>query len=339
MKPINPGNHPQKSLNECNTVSPLQTPRNIDGVERQCAADLKEQVEKSQKHISGEQESWFVQAASNQKVGLGSHANCDPMQSGHIVNDINNKDKRHIFRYAKGLRGSDEAMTDLFSDIVVIDEDGKVHPIPIVYASQERAVAWMLQENTRKDNSLVVDRLRLPALAINNSGMSFNQNRYLHHQAINWLRESPTTEYPRGRPGFYENNENRKRGTVFGVAKGIPIDMTYTLYAWTKYIEDMNQMVEQIVLKFSPIAYINVRGVTWESIVKLDSIANNLEIEPGDGKPRFIKFQFNFTVETYIPQPIRREKAVLNTKVDFFNSTNEEEITEVIARIEEGVED
>ena len=101
----------------------------------------------------------------------------------------------------------------------------------------------------------------------------------------------------------------------------------------------MNQILEQILLKFSPIAYISVRGVQWETIVKLDSIANNLEVEPGDQNLRVVKFQFNLTAQTYIPQPIVRRKAVLKTSVDVHNSLNEEEINEVLARIEETIEE
>ena len=50
----------------------------------------------------------------------------------------------------------------------------------------------------------------------------------------------------------------------------------------------MNQILEQILLKFSPIAYIRVRGVPWETGVKLDSIANNLDVEPGDQNIRVV---------------------------------------------------
>ena len=126
---------------------------------------------------------------------------------------------------------------------------------------------------------------------------------------------------------------------MFGTARGIPIDVGFTLYAWTLYIEDMNQIIEQLLLKFSPIAYIKVRGVPWETGVKLDSIANNLDVEPGDQNIRVVKYQFNLTAETYIPQPITRRKAVLKTKTNIFNSTKQEEITEVFNRLEDAVEE
>lgn len=251
---------------------------------------------------------------------------CDPMQTGQIVNDP--KKFNTIYRYSKALRGADEAVMDLFRDLVVIDEDGKAHPVPIIWGTQERAVAAIVQDNVRKDNSLVVDRIKLPMLAISSTDYQFNQSRYVYHRAIDYLRG------PNGKPGF-TYSEKYEKDTILGVAKGLPIDISYTLYAWTLYVEDMNQILEQIILKFSPVAYIKVRGVTWEVQVKLDSIANNLETEPGDQAIRVVKFMFNLTAETYIPQPIVRKKSILDTKVEVTNmqddlySTIEETVKEI----------
>jgi hypothetical protein len=100
----------------------------------------------------------------------------------------------------------------------------------------------------------------------------------------------------------------------------------------------MNQILEQVLLKFSPVAYIRIQGVhNWETIVKLDSIANNLDTEPGDQQVRTVKYQFGMTAETFIPQPIVRKKAVLEQKIDLVDNVSDEEITEVISRLESAV--
>jgi|SaaInlV_100m_DNA_2_1039680.scaffolds.fasta_scaffold01617_4 hypothetical protein len=326
-KIINSGNQNQKSLNECNE-KPIKQASILNDVPPEYCADEHDRSINDRTDVS------WLEDASNKKTGIGESANCDPMQSGNIVNDLDNPDRNTIVRYAKGLRGADEAVKQLFEDIVVIDEDGKSHPVPIIWASQERAVAAMMQDNVRKDNSLVVDRIKLPMLAIYSSDLQFNQDRYTYHKALDWMRRYR----PDRKPGF-TTNEKHERDTVFGTARGIPIDVGFTLYAWTLYIEDMNQIIEQLLLKFSPIAYIKVRGVPWETGVKLDSIANNLDVEPGDQNIRVVKYQFNLTAETYIPQPITRRKAVLKTKTNIFNSTKQEEITEVFNRLEDAVEE
>ena len=176
----------------------------------------------------------------------------------------------------------------------------------------------------------MVDRIRLPILAISATEYSIDTNRYTYHRAIHYLRDMA------GKPSFTAS-ERFEKDTVFGVTRGLPLNIGYTLYAWTMQVEDMNQILEQIVNKFSPIAYIKIRGILWEVTVKLDSIANNLETQPGESALRVVKFQFGMTAETYVGQPIVKNKAVLKTKVDFVNSLNEAEITEVIKRLEESV--
>lgn len=328
MKPIGPNpNGYEKSLNPCPDQSPLYRSENIDPPPGFCDSPPDNQ---NNEYITPPSD-WFDDVL-DKKVGLGSANNSDAMQAGHIVNDVENPNPNTIYRYAKSIRATDEAVMDLFRDIVVIDDDGKAHQVPIIWATQERAVAALVQQNVRKDETLVVDRVRLPMLAISSTAYDVDPARYTYHKAVHYIRDLT------GKPAFTAS-EKYERDTVFGVTRGIPLNVGYTMYAWTMHLEDMNQILEQIVTKFSPIAYISVRGVLWEVSVKLDSIANNLETEPGDQALRIIKFQFGMTAETYVGQPIVRNKAVLKTKVDFVNSLNDAEISEVIKRLEETVEE
>lgn len=301
-------NHQQKSLNECNEKGFQETEQKSVPTDY-CGSN-------------------GVDFLPNE---LGKANLCDPIQTGQIINEPKRFDT--IYRYSRALRGTDTAVMDLFRNLVVIDEDGKAHNVPIMWGTQEKAVAAIVQDNVRKDNSLVVDRIRLPMLAISSSDYQFNQSRYIYHRAIDYLR-SESTNF---KPG-YTYNEKYEKDTIFGVAKGLPVDVTYTLYAWTLYVEDMNQILEQIILKFSPVAYIKVRGINWETQVKLDSIANNLDYEPGDQAIRVVKFMFNLTAETYIPQPIVRKKSILSTKVDITNNKENEDL-EIVNSIEETVKE
>jgi hypothetical protein len=316
-----------KNLNQCDDKSPELTSRIDDKTTGYCADDGKESL----KRTAGKPDLGWLEDVSNKKTGLGFAENCDPAQTGQIINDGEND--HTLYRYSKALRGCDEAILDMFRNVVAIDEDGKAHPIPIIWATQEKAVAAVMQDNVRKDNSLVVDRIKLPMMAVNSSDMVFNQDRYIYHKATDYMRGMRTD----GKPGF-TTSEKYERDTVFGVSRGLPVDVSYTLYIWTLYVEDMNQIVEQILLKFSPIAYIKVRGVQWEVGVKLDSIANNIDVEPGDQNVRVIKYQFNLTAETFIPQPIKRNKAVLKTRVEVVNSTDPDKVTDVLSRLLEAVE-
>jgi hypothetical protein len=324
---IDSGNHPEKKLHDCNDNSPIQSNPITDSIPNQC------NPEPSLKSSNDASFGW-LEEASNKKYGLGHDATCDPIQTGQIVEDIKKPSRDAVYRYSKSIRGCDEAMLDLFNNIVVLDEDGKAHKVPIIWGTQERAVAWILQDNTRKDGSTVVERIRLPAMAIYGSGIEFDQSRFTYHRAIDYLRELR----PDSKPGF-TTKEKYERDTVFGVSRGIPINKTYTLLVWTMFMEDIDQILEQIFLKFSPIAYITVRGVKWETAVTLDSVANNVDYEPGDQNQRVIKYEINLTAKTYIPQPIIRKKSVLKTKVDLYNNVEEDKITDVLGRLEDAVEE
>lgn len=324
----------QPDLNPCNVPGFIKD-LNIDMPPGYCRDEPGECLTGSQKDVASRDLSW-MEEVSQRKSGVGQSALCDPAQTGHIINEqgMSAPNRNTIYRYSKSLRGTDEAVMDMFRDLVVIDEDGKAHNVPILWATQERAVAYVLQDNIRDDESLVVDRIRLPILAIHSSDYQYNLDRYTYHKAVDYLR----TLKNGWRPGFTKQ-EFVPKDTVFGVTAGVPIDIGYTLYAWTRYQEDMNQIAEQIITKFSPLAYIRVRGIAWEIGVKLDSIANNVDTEPGDQANRVFKFEFGLTAESYVSQPLRRERSVLKTSVEITDKLNDEDITEVIARLEEAVKE
>lgn len=319
-------NQPQKSLNECNDKG-INQGQNFDKSPGYCGADEQPNL----RGVNDDSMNWLRDEAMK-KTGFGAKVDCDPMQRGHIINDPITPERNVLYRYSKSIRGTDEAMLDMFRDVVVIDEDGKAWPIPVMLGTPEKAVAAIVQDNVRKDETLVVDRLKLPLMAITQTSIDYDLERYTYHKAINYMRGAD------GKPGL-TLKEKYERDTILGMARGIPVNIGYTLTAWTMYREDMNQILEQILTKFSHAAYIRVTGVPFEVIVKLDSIANNNDYEPGDQAIRIVKYEFNLTVQTYIPQPIERKKAILKTKIDFVDGLSEDEITAVLARIEESVKD
>jgi len=269
------------------------------------------------------------------KIGIGASANCDPMQQlGWGLEMRGDPSRETINRYSQVLRGADEAIKDLFSDITVTDDNGAVHKVPIQVAPPEKAVAFIIQENVRKDPSFVVDRIRLPILSVYQADIAPDPKRYIYHKCINYFRN----RRPDNKPGWTISEHGRDRDTVFGKAWGLPIDITYQLNVWTLYREDMNQIIEQIYLKFSPLAYIRIQDVNYETTVAINSIANNQQAEPGDKNIKVNKYQFNLTVQTYIPQPIVRKKAVLDVKIDILEN-NADEILDVIDKTEFSTDD
>lgn len=293
------GNHNIPSQDNCSGLSPVK-------------ADLREHETKS---CQPDEPDICLEFGRRKK--FGHDATADPMQSGSIINGMLGK-TNHINRFSNALRGCEQGVAEMFSNLVVLDEDGKAFPVPLFKGPQEKAVVWLMSEHARKDNTLVVDRPALPLLALHHTDIQPAPERYIYHKA-------KTHHY---------GTEVLERDTVFGVARGVPVNMSFSLYAWTYFMEDMLQIIEQIMLKITPMAYISIHGVPWEVGVKLDSVANNIDIEPGDQNARVVKYQFNLTAETYIPQPIVRNKTVLKMRTDYFNSVDEKQMNTVYDRQE-----
>lgn len=327
----------EKSLEDC--AAPNQTnSTNIDPVPKECSDDgwpSQKQVLRNPAadwQLGGPDGIPPTSQSGKRKLGLGQSGLCDPLQTGSILNDLDAPNRQVVYRYSRALRGANEAMWDLFRNIKVIDEDGRAHVVPITWASQEKAVGAILQSNVRKDNSAVVDRIRLPVMSIYASGHALDMKRFTYQQAQSFL---PWLD-PCGEFGFTKQ-EKFPRDTVFAVTRGLPVDISYTLYVWTMYQEDMDQILEQVFLKFSPVAYIRIRGVWWEVIVTFDGSTNNLEIEPGDDKLRVLKYQITMTAKSYIPQPITRYP--MPQPLSFAGNMTDREIQNTIDALNKSIDD
>jgi hypothetical protein len=199
---VNPGNQDQQSLNTCADRG-LNGSMNDDVTPHYCDDDRN-----SLNRVKvGIDYGWLDANCENSP--LGKHRNCDPMQTGQLINDLEHPNRGCVYRYTKAKRGCDEAIRDLFTGLVVIDTQGQAHKVPIIWGSQERAVAVILQQNVRKDNSLVTDRLKLPLLAVKDTSFELFRERYIYHKAINYLRYRPDNK-----PTFTVQ-EKRERDTVF----------------------------------------------------------------------------------------------------------------------------
>ena len=208
--------------------------------------------------------------------------------------------RQYIFGYSKSIRNTNRAVLDLFSDVTILNEDdNKIYPIPIIWGTQEKAVIYAFGEqfinNPDRRDAGLVDRIKLPMMALMGGDIPLAAGRYVYHEA------KRKVSYGQERKPF---------DVVYRISKGIPVDMSFTLTLWAKYYEHLMQMVEQIIQKFSPIAYINPEGIPWETPVKMTGSSNNVGSDVGDRQVRILKYVFNFIAESHIVQPIRRDKTI-----------------------------
>ncbi len=241
--------------------------------------------------------------------------------------------RNYIFGYSKCIRNSNKAMMDLFSDITIMHEE-TIYPVPIIWGTQEKAVIYAFGEqfaaNPDRQEDGLVDRIRLPMIALTGGDIGLAEDRYIYHGA---RRKGGNLGQ-----GSY-GQEKKPYDVIYRFSKGIPVDMTFTLTLWAKFYENLMQMVEQIFQKFSTIAYIKAEGIPWETPVKITGSSNNVNDDVGDRQVRVLKYVFNLTAESHITQPIKRDKTALEITQKYVilgDLVPDNEIETLVNKVKEG---
>jgi hypothetical protein len=208
---------------------------------------------------------------------LSSRSDSYLTRESYIRNEIlriTKKESRISEMYKQLLR----AMIDFFSDIVCIDDESKVKEIRCIYANPERAVAKIKQE----------DSIILPIISISQerSGLDNSRSRYktlLVHETK------------------YDPVKNRAI-RVLSLAP-VPVKISYSINVWCKYKSDLDQIEEQIRLKFNPDADISIPNHTLMKATLDDADATPPEFKVGDKEDRLLKTSFSVSISTYLNNP------------------------------------
>lgn len=157
------------------------------------------------------------------------------------------------------LRKADSLVLDLFKNLVVINEEGNTSKVPVIYGTRER-----LRARAEPTSDARIKKISMPAVALIRKDI---------HQ----------TTATSGRHG--------DDGTWIPEWQGWLLD--YHVVIETLFSEDMNQILEQIMLPFSPTVQFkddNVKKLHLRNIVSNDSE------ECGDGM-RILSYEFLMQAE------------------------------------------
>ena len=164
-----------------------------------------------------------------------------------------------------------------FNDVGYIDGDDNFKKILCIHANAERAVAKLKQ-----DNNII-----LPILSISQT-ISENDTKRRRYESL-IVDEK-----------WWDNDKNRAFRVVSLAPRAVTI--SYGLYIWTKYNADMDQILEQIRLKFNPDMEVPTsQGTITKAYIESED--NVGEVTAGDKEDRVLQKLLNIKVETYIPNP------------------------------------
>lgn len=187
------------------------------------------------------------------------------------------------------------SMIASFNDVGYISSEEEFIDIKCIHANSERAIAKLNQENN----------IILPILSIAQTTSDNDDTRRRYESVL--VNEK-----------YWDADKHR----AFRVLSLSPraINIKYQLNIWAKYRANMDQILEQVRLKFNP--EMNV-PTHYGTITKayIDSEGDYESANAGDKEDRVLKKNIDIVVRTYIPSPKflftstgKLEKLMVDTK-------------------------
>tara|TARA_R110000824_G_scaffold236757_1_gene425569 strand:- start:4239 stop:4970 length:732 start_codon:yes stop_codon:yes gene_type:complete len=170
-----------------------------------------------------------------------------------------------------------KSVKKVFGSLYRVDSDNSIVDIKIVYANPERSVAKQVQE----------DNMVLPIISFDQdiSNSDLKRSRYnpvLVHNIV-W-------------------DDSKQRATRVLSLAPAPVTISFKISIWSKYAEDLDQVLEQITLMFNPSLNLPNK-FSDETQAFLTEEENETESSYKDGSDRVLRRTIEMQVETYIPGP------------------------------------
>ena len=164
-----------------------------------------------------------------------------------------------------------------FSNLYYVDGTDKLLKIQAMHSAPERAVAKKFQENN----------IVLPVITIHQTGAKNDEAKRRYDnvliQTTNW-------------------DEDTQRATrVIGTAD-VPVTLIFSVNLWAKYMEDLDQISQNIRTKFNPSLNVDT-SFTSSLKVFLNDESSESNISVGDREDRLLRKSFSLQTEFYIPSP------------------------------------
>lgn len=177
------------------------------------------------------------------------------------------------FIYRESLR----AMITAFNDIGHYNAQDEFIDIKCIHGNAERAIAKLNQENS----------IVLPMLSISQT-ISNNDDERRRYESIL----------------VHEKYWDEKKGRAVRILSLAPrpVNVNYQLNIWCKYMADMDQILEQVRLKFNPEMNVPTEYSTFAKAF-LDSEDTVGSMTATDKEDRILKKTLNIVLRTYIPSP------------------------------------
>ena len=177
------------------------------------------------------------------------------------------------FIYKDSLR----SMIASFNDIITIDDENKIKDVKVYHANAERAIAKIAQENN----------IVLPIITVSQTVSQDDSERRRYESVL--VHEK-----------YWDAEESRAKRIVSLAPTAVTIN--YQVNIWCKYMSDMDQIIEQIRLKFNP----EMNVPTQQSTIAKAMLGGEDDIGSPiaqDKQDRLLQKAFAVSLRTYVENP------------------------------------
>ena len=116
---------------------------------------------------------------------------------------------------------------------------------------------------------------------------------------------------------------DKQRAIRYMALAPVAANLSFGLNVWGKYVEDVNQLTEQIALKFRPNLNVEIReGESYQAF--MIDVAETSNLTAGDRQDRIVKRAIRFQIQSYIPGKVFRFTNTSEIKVMNFQEYIEE---------------
>lgn len=208
------------------------------------------------------------------------------------------------------------AFGSLFNDIHVLrtNDSGEVIKdikVPLTFASKDKTRYQLNSIHSRQNEQANIGVI-LPRMSyILNNNIEFDTTRVINPLHTRQARL------------------NQESFSVDEIMVGKPFNFNFQLSIWTKYLDDMFQIFEQVVSFFNPdytvtIKEIPILNVETNIPIIYQSCAPNFETEFDETSWRTLRFDIDFVLKGWIYPPIKSSDVIENIKFNFYNDIDDE---------------
>tara|TARA_R110000822_G_scaffold4185_1_gene18035 strand:- start:2216 stop:4915 length:2700 start_codon:yes stop_codon:yes gene_type:complete len=158
-----------------------------------------------------------------------------------------------------------------------LDSEEKAQDVNVFFANPERAIAKMKEDRNFK--------LPLMSISIDDIDEDVDRRKTSSNLEISTV---------------WDVKKQRAIRIVSKAAK--PINLSFTINIWSKYLEDVNQIIESVMLMFNPSMDFKTKDSS-NSQAFIQQVTDNSVMSVGDQKDRVIRKMIIITAEAYLSNP------------------------------------